>query len=456
MTLASIGASRRDTAVLVETAICVLPGMAALPLGQPRLGARVFFGLLSLFLLCHVLQRDRYRFVTLIAGVIPAMMLLRVGFFYVSVVGFLAAGVIVWAALSPQRFSFLWKDRTVLALLSATSLYWAVSCLVSQTYEVNIRAIELSLSAVNIYLLAQSRRMLATALSAIFLSVLAIAVALLPFGGRLGQVSVGDLSMGNPISLGLPAALILLLGVVDRGRWLLLPMPNARGWAVIAAAASILALSTSRGSWLVAMAGFCALFLWSPRSRGVLAGLTAVLAAIVLLLLQTERGETVLRYMDKALSSERSAAQRTSGRSEQWEALPQMIADSPLIGFGPGSQRAVALRYTGIGRTMHSLYLQVIAETGLFGFGVLAAIVAAVVARAVRHRRVTGEAGPLVMIVCFVTIGVTVSAFDAISGVYLGLALSGPRTRFFVLAKAAPAAAAPAGMRLSAAGSPAS
>jgi len=42
------------------------------------------------------------------------------------------------------------------------------------------------------------------------------------------------------------------------------------------------------------------------------------------------------------------------------------------MGFGPGSGKAVSLRYTSLGKPWHSLYLQVGVELGLIGLGALA------------------------------------------------------------------------------------
>jgi O-antigen ligase len=80
---------------------------------------------------------------------------------------------------------------------------------------------------------------------------------------------------------------------------------------------------------------------------------------------------------------------------------------------------------------MHSFYLHIIAETGLIGFSVLVVLMVSTIGRGVRHYRFTGEAVPLLAGAGFLTIGLTVSAFDAISGVYLGLAVLGTRQPIF-------------------------
>jgi O-antigen ligase len=430
-----IGIDRR---ILWEAVACVAPGMALVALGQPRLGARLYFGILCALLLYHLLRRDRFSFLALTVATTPIMMLLRSAFVYSSVIAILAAGIVVWVLTAPGHIQFMKSDALVTAFLAATAGYWLLSFVLSGQYDVNIRALELSLSAVNVYLLGHRRRALGTALLGIFISTTLMSLALLPSGGRLGQVTFDELTLGNPISLGLAAALILLLAVADGGRWILSPTRGRRGLVIIALSGLFLLLSTSRGSWLVVLACFGLMFALSPRARPTLAVVVALLGIILLAVLQSGRGSIVVNYFDKAMSSERSTEQRTSGRSEQWKALPLMLRDSPVWGFGPGMERQVSYLYTGVGRTMHSFYLHIIAETGLIGFSVLLVLMFPTIGRGARHYRLTGETVPLLAIAGFLTIGLTVSAFDAISGVYLGLALLGTRQPFFRLVMKVP------------------
>jgi O-antigen ligase len=77
------------------------------------------------------------------------------------------------------------------------------------------------------------------------------------------------------------------------------------------------------------------------------------------------------------------------------------------------------------------VYLQLLVETGSLGFLIFAGILITIGIRALHHRRVTSEVIPLVAVVCYLTIGLSVSALDGISGVFLGLALLGDDSRGF-------------------------
>src|SRR5262249_10536724 len=78
--------------------------------------------------------------------------------------------------------------------------------------------------------------------------------------------------------------------------------------------------------------------------------------------------------------------------------------------------------YTGRHLLWHSLYLQVIAETGLLGAIPLFTILGLLLHRGVQHLRRYGEIAPLLGVIGFMSLGLSVSAFDAGSGVFLGLA----------------------------------
>ena len=59
------------------------------------------------------------------------------------------------------------------------------------------------------------------------------------------------------------------------------------------------------------------------------------------------------------------------------------------------------------------------------GFVIFAGILAGIGYRVLEHLRITGEILPLLGLVCYMVIGLSVSALDAMSGVYIGLALLG-------------------------------
>lgn len=406
--------------MLAQMLAAAVPAMAAVALGAPGAGANWFFFVMGALLLRYLLAGSRVRFVCLFAGTIPVAMLLRGFFYFHSINVILAAGLLLWFATGWDEFRRAWRNRAFSAFMAGCVLYWWISWLRTGSYTANFRALELALSAAFVVLLANYRSYLATALVGIALSTLAAAVGLLRYGGRLGTAEIGEESLGNPISLGLPAALAVLLLAAHNGRWLLADRRPLWRSMLLLAMAGCLLLSTSRGSWLVAGGGMAAIAVFT-RGRASLVWPVVVLAAAIALVLATGRGALVREYFVRVASSERTLAQRTTGRSAQWKAAPRIVADAPVLGHGPGSGTAVHYTYTGSAKSWHSLYLQVAVETGLTGLLLVATLLGALCARGARHLRLTGDAVPLAATLGFICIGLTVSGLDAISGVFLGL-----------------------------------
>jgi O-antigen ligase len=167
------------------------------------------------------------------------------------------------------------------------------------------------------------------------------------------------------------------------------------------------------------------MFTFTHRNRGHLIAALAVVALTIAALVSSGLAGPALEYLDKATSSERTLAQKTTGRADQWEKFPTVLAQSPVWGHGPGSGPSSYAAVSGRWLAWHSLYLHVGAETGLLGLVSLVAMLLVLIQRGVAHVRCTGEVRPLVGAVCFSFIGVSVSGFDAVSGMYLGYAFLG-------------------------------
>lgn len=417
-----VQAATISTPVVVQTALCVIPAAACVAVGSLSLaGIWLFCGLLA-FMAYGFLTKQPQSAIALMIALIPATMLLRGMFFYSAQIVIPVAPVIYHLSVRPYRLANITKDRLLSGLLVAALAYWWLSYLRTGDYSVNFRMIELTFTAADVYLLAGSRSYLASALMGLAVSTVSVAAGLLPYGDRLGTLQIGDIRMGNPISVGLSSTLILLMIFADQGKWLLLRQGFVRRALLTVPVALVLALSTSRGSWLVTSIGLILILAMVRRGRGTILAILALLAVAVGFLLSTDRGGAILHYFDEATSPDVSWQKRTTGRADQWTSFPAIFEDSPIWGFGPGSGKAVSLRYTKEGKVWHALYLLVGVETGLIGLMGIAFMLGELFRRGVRHWQSHREIVPLLGLISFMTIGVSVSGIDAISGVFLGFA----------------------------------
>jgi O-antigen ligase len=430
-----------DKNVLGQIAFAVVPAMAAVAAGRPSAGAYYLLGVLFSLLVYHFVTRTPAAATAVMIGTLPAWMLLRNYFFYNSIEIVLALCVLAWMEGGRSDLRAVWRDGLVRAFFAFFAIYWLLSWAITGDYAREMRSFELVFSALNIYLLGKHRRLLGTAFIGVALSVIAIGLGLLPYGDRLGMANVDGSRLGNPISFGIPAALVLLLSIADGGRWLMLrDHPNLR-IAINAITGLLLVLSTSRGSWLVLLVGGFVILCTDRKHRKTLLLSAVGLCLVVGLWMKVEPSQTLQHYLEKTFSPEESWSKRTTGRAEQWAAFPKVIADSPAYGFGPGNGRRISVLYAHKNIIWHSIYLQFGAETGLIGLGLLAILLVAFIHRAWTHYARVREAMPLIGILGFLTIGISVPALDGLSGMFLGLALIGcDFSRFWVVRRSTVAA----------------
>lgn len=423
--------------ILIKIMICVVPAMGLVGMGKLFAGGKVFFAFLLLFLAYYMVSGKPLSFFALSISVLPVLAFLREGLFYNSVIAILGMGLALRLFISPQKFFQLWNNLPLRWLLIVGILYWAGAFILTGSYSSGLKILELGFSAGIVYLLAEQRKYLSTALVGAGISLFAIGLALLGYGApRLVQAEIEGVTFGNPISFGIPAAFILLYSIVDDGKWLFLQNSAFSRRLVGGTAFIFLLLSTSRGSWAVACVGVFIMLLFSKIRMKMRILMSLMFMCVFLFsLLLTEKGATINKWFDKATDSERSLAEKTTGRFDMWILFPKVLKDSPILGFGPGSGPKVYATYSisdpnvhfkpGVELAWHSLYLHVGVETGLIGLILLTGFLATLMSKGLVHRRVTGEVGPLLGLLCFMTIGLSVSAFDPLSGLFLGMALLG-------------------------------
>ena len=412
-----------DWRVLSEIAMCVVPSLAAVAAGKPDVGAILYYAALLCILLQHAMLRDPLRFLSLLVGTIPAMMIFRDHFYYNSPQVLFATGLVLLFETKRQSATLLWHDPLVKAIIVAMTVYWLLAFAITRNYAANLRALELAFSVAAICVLGRRRPLLCTALLGIAVNILLQGLALLRFGDRLGMAEMEGGRVGNPISFGIPSALVFLLCIAHRGEWLMLREHPIWRTLITLLSATALLLSTSRGSWLVAFGGLIVIFITDRGQRKQLLGYACLVILAGLLLSQSSAGTTFGSYLNKTFDPEQSWAKRTTGRAAQWSAFPTVLAASPVWGFGPGTGRDIAAIYAGRYIIWHSLYLQIGAETGLLGLSLLALFLFALFQRATRQLRTKATVIPLLGALGYALIGVSVPGLDAASGLFLGLGL---------------------------------
>jgi O-antigen ligase len=418
--------------------LVVLPSAAALAAGQLDAACFYFFGMLAVVMVYDILLHRHLQVMATLLACTPMLILLRGHFFY-SGPQVLYALALAQAPLADLRR--LRKNRLVICLNGAAFVYWGVTFAVTRDYASNFRALELTFTATVIYLLAQHRSIFRPAMVAFALAAIAVGAGLLPNGAmsvngeqvfRLGMTRIGGHSIGNPISFGTVIATAFLLTISMGGGWFGLAGRKYALLAIQAFTALWLVLSTSRGSWAVALTGLVIIYWTEPRRRAMLLGGFAVMIAAGTLMVTFSRDATLTSYVDKTFSSDTSMAKLTTGRSMQWASFPAAWSDAPIFGHGPGSSLEEGRKYFEENLIYHALLLQIGVETGSFGLILVFIFFLILFDRAYRYYRVTGDPIALIGAAGYFVVGLTVPALDAASACLLGLGLIGTDLSNFV------------------------
>ena len=146
--------------------------------------------------------------------------------------------------------------------------------------------------------------------------------------------------------------------------------------------------------------------------------------------------------IERTFSDERSAANRTSGRSDQWLVVEYAFTKSALnmiLGYGPGRGNDIYERYStrvpglvyGVGRriTLHAFYMQLAVELGLLGLLPFVSGLLLALTRVVAWTRRSRILFPVMCMAGYIVIIFTVSGSDTVSASLLGVGLFYARRR---------------------------
>lgn len=426
---------RLDKYFLAQVAWVTFPALILVRMGEFMVGSLWCFLFLLAFLARYALIGNMPAFVALTVASLPALTYMRIFFFYNSIGALLGLGLALWFLRSPKECVRLWENSIFRLFFMTGTVYWLLSVLLTRKYYANFGVMEMVCSVGSIYLLGRHPKYLGAALMGLSVSIISVAIGMIGKGDRLGMAEIDGMSIGNPIFFGLPTALVLLLTMADNGKWMFLQHSKIVKNFIIAICGVFLLLSTSRSSWLVVLVGVMVIiFFQSQHRRKVFVGMFFA-GCLLTGVLQTESGEKVLSFFEMATDAERTWSEKTTGRAQQWQLFPKVLADSPIWGVGPGRGPETWANYSWVdeevtlrqGKNLawHSIYLQIGVETGLLGLTILTGFLMKLTLHGFVYCRMTKDIVPLLAILCFMAMGVFGHMLESLSGLFLGLAFLG-------------------------------
>jgi O-antigen ligase len=423
--------------IVAQILFVIAPAMAAFALEQLTVAGMWLIAALAITAAWSAIQRNRLAVAAIVVAVLPALVMVRGFAIPYNAPLLVLSGALALVLTDGEMVRRFWSNALTKYLFMALTLYWLASFMVTMFYGTNLKCADLAVTVTLVYLLATRRSYLATMLLGLGITTIVVGAAFLPHGGRLGMVEIDDSTVGNPILLGVPCALTVLLTLAQGGRWLLLENRPWIRYPLSGLAMMFLFLSSSRGSWAVAIAAIGTLLVFDRSSRGPIGRASLLGVALFAVLLSTPLSETAIRQFDKLLDPGKSLVQKTSGRSEQWVGFPAAFMAAPIVGHGPGKGREASYQYARINLIWHSLYLQIGAELGIIGLAILFTILGKICATVFGYWQRFNESVPIAALAGYCTIGLSVSAIDPLSGVFLGIAVAAAHQENFYVARSA-------------------
>lgn len=430
----------RTSLFLGQILFCILPAAVLLATGRGVLAGYYFWAALGMLLCRGFLRGRRDEILCLLIAAAPFINLLRGFAFYNIIIALLGSGLLHYAILAPGTILTTFKKAPLLlVLLFYVTTYYTLSLVHTRAYEVNLRLFELAFTITYVLILTRHPLLLGAALTGLIVSAWFVGLSMLPHvggGARLGVIELDGRTLGNPTQLGIPLAFGVLALVVDRGRWLNLQSAPRLRWTMLLITIPLLALTTSRSAWLVAAGGILTCTLLGRRQRMTMIVVIGIAAIAIQCVLLSPYGLSLKKGIDRTFDENRNVRQRTSGRSDQWRVAWYALnrsAETKLFGYGAGlgptiyaaySSEVPGVKYaTGKKVALHSLFMQLMVETGFTGLFLLLSWLAVVFSQILKRLSEAGSIFPLICLLSYLFIVITVSGNDVHSGIFLGLAL---------------------------------
>lgn len=321
--------------------------------------------------------------------------------------------------------------------------YYLLSFITTGNYASNLRIFELILMAGTIPFLWLDKKIFANTIKLLLMNAILFVGYATTFGGRL-MVEKSDLDEGmtlggnNPIGFGLPIAFCLVLLITQR-EYLKGFISSKLYITLIVAGILCLILTTSRGS-MTALALGILTYVFVKKKYKLLLKVLSVGALAFIFLVTVGKENKTFRFayeflIERTEENQDDLNKVSSGRLEQWELVGAYIMKyhpwDLVIGNGAGQQAEthdamtlVLLSKTSLlyGRwaAFHALPLQIFIEIGLIGLLIFYSIIYKIFKA--NKEFLSKSVLPLIGLISFVSIGLSVSSLDPFAGLFFGLA----------------------------------
>jgi len=383
--IVAIAVALTIAAVLSPLALAVLAGLVVLVLGatrfKPLLWALIFFLPISPFLSWNLLVKDLGTLlrVCIFAGAFvyrvrrgePIRKWLFSGRLSRWILLYFAVAIVSDFVFNPPTGLAL---RELMRLASYLCFYYVISDWVRTEDEVNTLAKTLMLSTIGVTIFGFYQIAIGdySALYNALYPAQEEAVKLPPFSGRITSFLSHYNSLGGYLNMVIPFAIVFSLKARDK-------VLRRLSWICLVLASVSVLLTQSRGA-LIAYVAVILLAAWflapDRRARFVWVSAVAIASAV---------GALLAGLIFERLSGVDEFTEVT--RLAIWAGAGALFLRSPVAGIGFGNLRSVLAVFIDVENGIldaHNLYLELLSETGILGFGVFMGTIISVLRRARR------------------------------------------------------------------------
>ena len=428
--------------LIFNSMLVSLPSLIFLGVGNVSNMSAYFTISFTVVFVYLLLSKDVLTLTAFTFTLLPLINFLKGGFYFYNISTFLLIFIYFLIFIRARsHFHFLFKKKSFVYLFSIFTIYYLLSFFVTGRYNANLRSIDMLLTAGLVPILYNRSKLFQVAFILLGFLATIFAIIISFFGGRyidkdfLGGAEVGG---GNPISYGLPVALfltIILLSPKNTVESLVAKNKKIIYTCTVLASFFALIVTTSRGSILAFLFCFIATFFQGKKVKEYARYIVLIVFGLITYEISSsyfpEFKVAEEFILGRAQQDDIDLNQYSHNREIMWEMVGNELNNGNYVflGSGPGTQQDEFGEITNrqnlkgvfdMNYAFHALPLQLIVEIGLGMTLCFYLYVFYLLFKAFSLARNSKFELPLLGLIFWISISLSVSGLDMLSGIAFG------------------------------------
>jgi O-antigen ligase len=427
---------------LIASLIVSVPSLILLATSNVTLMSKYFTIVFTILFLQIVFTKQPIYLAAFTFTLFPLINFLKGGFYFYNISTVLLILIyLIILIKTPHLLDILTRNKAYRLMFVFLLSYYTISFFLTHKYNSNLRSIDMILSAGLIPLLFSNKKLFKSAFMQMGVLAIFFAIIIGYFGGRylnedlLGETEIGG---GNPISYGIPVSLFLAM-ILFAPDYILTKLINHKWkliyWILVLISCIALIVTTSRGSILAFLFCFIVVLLYKKSilatSKYLLLIAFGLFAYSIASSIFPEFKAAEEFIVGRAQNEDIDLNRYSHNRAIMWDMVMNEvnIGNYVVFGSGPGSQQdefgQIAYRQRqssnfNMNYAFHALPLQLIVEIGIILTLIFYLVLMLGFVQKIRIMKGTFFILPILGIVFWLAISLSVSGLDMLSGMAFG------------------------------------